>query len=448
MDTGPAPGPVTDFLSASCGRASGARSPGASTRWSSSASRRPAASSGAASCRTTRRSGRRRSRRSTRSATGELPQALDPPARGRHHRRLRLPAIGARPAGAMMTIRGSRAWPAGSSQEGRTCPRRATSSTTSTTMLALRRVPLFEGLDPEDLQRIAATADGASSTRRARRSCARATSGDELFVIVEGSVRVVHHDPRRHRAPDPDATSRATTSASWRSCASAPRRDGHRRGRRRPRPGHRRRRASRRSCANDRTPRWRCSRPSPSGSAPRHDRPWPTADRAVRPADRDGHLPAHRRRGLDGARARARAPPGTSSIQRHLELIGRGGRRPRRHDRPDRGRRPLRRLPGGRSPPSRPPSRRSGRSRPRPGRPGSRSASGSGLHTGEAHRSGDDYGGFDVNRAARVAAVGHGGQVVLSETTAALVADALPAGDDACATSAATCSRTCRAPSA
>ncbi len=51
-----------------------------------------------------------------------------------------------------------------------------------------------------------------------------------------------------------------------------------------------------------------------------------------------------------------------------------------------------------------------------------------GLHTGEAHRSGDDYGGFDVNRAARVAAVGHGGQVILSETTAALVADALPAG--------------------
>lgn len=51
-----------------------------------------------------------------------------------------------------------------------------------------------------------------------------------------------------------------------------------------------------------------------------------------------------------------------------------------------------------------------------------------GLHTGEAHRSGDDYGGFDINRAARVAAVGHGGQVVLSETTAALVVDALPDG--------------------
>ena len=51
-----------------------------------------------------------------------------------------------------------------------------------------------------------------------------------------------------------------------------------------------------------------------------------------------------------------------------------------------------------------------------------------GLHTGEAHLAGDDYGGFDVNRAARVAAAGHGGQVLLSETTAALVADALPDG--------------------
>ena len=51
-----------------------------------------------------------------------------------------------------------------------------------------------------------------------------------------------------------------------------------------------------------------------------------------------------------------------------------------------------------------------------------------GLHTGEAHLAGDDYGGFDVNRAARVAAAGHGGQVVLSETTATLVEDALPDG--------------------
>lgn len=51
-----------------------------------------------------------------------------------------------------------------------------------------------------------------------------------------------------------------------------------------------------------------------------------------------------------------------------------------------------------------------------------------GLHTGEAHLAGDDYGGFEVNRAARVAGVAHGGQIVVSETTWALVADALPAG--------------------
>src|SRR4051812_23937301 len=31
------------------------------------------------------------------------------------------------------------------------------------------------------------------------------------------------------------------------------------------------------------------------------------------------------------------------------------------------------------------------------------------VHTGEAHLAGDDYGGFDVNRVARIAAVGHGG---------------------------------------
>ena len=65
-----------------------------------------------------------------------------------------------------------------------------------------------------------------------------------------------------------------------------------------------------------------------------------------------------------------------------------------------------------------------------------------GLHTGEAHLAGDDYGGFEVNRAARIAAAGHGGQVILSETTTVLVADALPEGDHACATSGDTCSRT------
>src|SRR5262245_9603015 len=49
-----------------------------------------------------------------------------------------------------------------------------------------------------------------------------------------------------------------------------------------------------------------------------------------------------------------------------------------------------------------------------------------GLHTGEAHLAGDDYGGFDVNRVARLAAVGHGGQIILSGTTRSLVEGSLP----------------------
>jgi predicted ATPase/class 3 adenylate cyclase len=51
-----------------------------------------------------------------------------------------------------------------------------------------------------------------------------------------------------------------------------------------------------------------------------------------------------------------------------------------------------------------------------------------GLHTGEAHLAGDDYGGFDVNRVARIAAVGHGGQIVVSGTTRSLVEGSLPTG--------------------
>ncbi|MEP6639997.1 MAG: HEAT repeat domain-containing protein, partial [Chloroflexota bacterium] len=61
------------------------------------------------------------------------------------------------------------------------------------TMLALRRVPLFVGLAPEDLQRIAMTATehvyppGEPLIREG-------DLGDELVVIVEGAVRVVHLD--------------------------------------------------------------------------------------------------------------------------------------------------------------------------------------------------------------------------------------------------------------
>jgi predicted ATPase/class 3 adenylate cyclase len=51
-----------------------------------------------------------------------------------------------------------------------------------------------------------------------------------------------------------------------------------------------------------------------------------------------------------------------------------------------------------------------------------------GLHTGEGRLRGGDYLGIDVNRAARIAAAGHGGQVVLSETTRTLVERELPEG--------------------
>jgi CRP-like cAMP-binding protein len=60
-------------------------------------------------------------------------------------------------------------------------------------MLVLRRVALFSGLDPEDLQRIAASADerwyvvGEALVREG-------DAGDELIVLVEGNVRVVQGD--------------------------------------------------------------------------------------------------------------------------------------------------------------------------------------------------------------------------------------------------------------
>src|SRR5436305_6694960 len=51
-----------------------------------------------------------------------------------------------------------------------------------------------------------------------------------------------------------------------------------------------------------------------------------------------------------------------------------------------------------------------------------------GIHSGEASRTAAGLVGFDVHRAARIAAAAHGGQVVLSATTAALVRDSLPEG--------------------
>ena len=62
------------------------------------------------------------------------------------------------------------------------------------TMLVLRRAPLFEGLDPEDLQRIAMHStehlypEGATLMEEGE-------VGEDLVVLVEGSVRVVHIEP-------------------------------------------------------------------------------------------------------------------------------------------------------------------------------------------------------------------------------------------------------------
>jgi predicted ATPase/class 3 adenylate cyclase len=50
-----------------------------------------------------------------------------------------------------------------------------------------------------------------------------------------------------------------------------------------------------------------------------------------------------------------------------------------------------------------------------------------GLHTGSAIREHDDYHGTDVNRCARLMATAHGGQVLVSEATYALVRDDAPA---------------------
>ncbi len=51
-----------------------------------------------------------------------------------------------------------------------------------------------------------------------------------------------------------------------------------------------------------------------------------------------------------------------------------------------------------------------------------------GMHTGEGVLSGGSYVGLDVHRAARIANAGHGGQVLLSATTRALVEGSLPSG--------------------
>jgi class 3 adenylate cyclase len=51
-----------------------------------------------------------------------------------------------------------------------------------------------------------------------------------------------------------------------------------------------------------------------------------------------------------------------------------------------------------------------------------------GLHTGEPSVGAEGYHGLDVVRAARICSAGHGGQILISETTRALIGNELPAG--------------------
>ena len=51
-----------------------------------------------------------------------------------------------------------------------------------------------------------------------------------------------------------------------------------------------------------------------------------------------------------------------------------------------------------------------------------------GLHTGEPQRTAEGYVGLDVHRTARMMSAGHGGQVLLSQTTCSLVEQNLPEG--------------------
>lgn len=51
-----------------------------------------------------------------------------------------------------------------------------------------------------------------------------------------------------------------------------------------------------------------------------------------------------------------------------------------------------------------------------------------GLHTGEPHVGDEGYLGIDVVRAARIASAGAGGQILISETTRALLGNTLPDG--------------------
>ena len=171
-------------------------------------------------------------------------------------------------------------------------------------------------------------------------------------------------------------------------------------------------------------------RPGPGAAAAREGDPRCTTPRstwlrralAEGSADRHRHLPVHRHRGLDGAARPARERASTRRCSTSTVACC--------------------------APPSR--TRAAVRSTRRATRSSSRSrrAAGAiqaaaraqretaatqlpiriGIHTGEPSVGPTGYVGLDVPRAARICAAGHGGQVLISQSTRELVEDELPDG--------------------
>ena len=280
------------------------------------------------------------------------------------------------------------------------------------TMLMLRRVPMFQDLDPEDLQRIAMTA--VEHLYPADEPIVREGDvGDELVVIVEGSVRVVRLEPdgterliRGYEAGD-HIGELAVLREAPRAATVIAKGDGVRglRHRRRKPPGDPAR-TSRRGHGDAGDPR-RADQHAvalpPMAEAPQARRPLPTGTVTFLRTDVEGSMRL----------ARALGPTWDAINELHLGILRdavdrHGGVCVRTEGDamfaafPEAGAAVLAAIDGQRA--------LLAHGWPEDGAVRVRM----GVHTGEAHLAGDDYGGFDVSRAARIAAVGHGGQIIVS----------------------------------
>ena len=191
----------------------------------------------------TRRSAPRRSRRSTRRRSAARARADRAARRGRRRRQRRDPT-----AALERLIQDDDPWIAGLS--GRPCTlttdgrgddddRRPLVDRARDDAL-LRRVPLFGGLDPEDLQRVAIGRRRATLRGGRRRSCARARSATSWSSSSRARPRRPRDRRRRRSASSGRTAGRAHRRAGGAARAAA-RGDGGGRRRRCRGPGHRRR---------------------------------------------------------------------------------------------------------------------------------------------------------------------------------------------------------------